>query len=77
MHDGSRFKLPRLVAPVLTVISRHKLLLLFGLLLAALAPVPIAAVTNSEVIAIYVESIKGLLALTKLAYCASGVAALC
>ena len=59
------------------VLSRHRIFVLATVFLIVLAPLPIAAITNTEVIAIYVESIKGLTTLTKLAYCAAGVSALC
>ena len=36
-----------------------------------------AAITDSQVIAIFNASITGLVSLVKVAYCASGVAALC
>lgn len=62
---------------VLRFLVRHKGFVLACLFLIALVPLPVAALTNSEVIAIFNASIEGLVKLTKLAYCASGVSALC
>mgnify|MGYP001612495338 FL=1 len=42
-----------------------------------LAPLTAAAISNSEVITILNASIDGLIKLVRLAYCASGVGALC
>jgi len=56
---------------------KYVALAMFGVLLMMLAPLSAAAITNSEVIAIFAESISGLLELTGMAYCASDVIALC
>ena len=47
------------------------------LVLVMLFPLSVAAITNSEVIAILNAAITGLRDLTRDAYCASGVTAFC
>ena len=58
-------------------LSRHKWFIVMAVALVMFAPLPAAAATNSEVIAILNASITGFISLIKLAYCASGVTALC
>ena len=51
-----------------------------GLIVVAfimLLPITVSAATNSDIIAILNASIVGLVNLTRLAYCAAGVNALC
>ena len=51
-----------------------------GLVIVAfllVVPFTVSAATNTEIIAILNASIGGLVELTKVAYCAAGIAALC
>ena len=50
---------------------------LLVVLVLLLLPLSAAAINNPDTIAIYKESIAGLVALTKLAWCAAGVVQLC
>lgn len=57
---------------------KYKILIVAGIVLALLlVPLSAAAVTNPDVVAILNAGITGLVSLVKLAYCASGIAALC
>ena len=58
-------------------IGRHRWFIAIIVVIIMIAPLPAAAATNSEIIAILNASIEGLLKLTKLAYCGAGVTALC
>ena len=51
--------------------------IILGAILLALLPLTVAAATNSEIIAIMQEVIRGVLTAGRDAYCASGIAALC
>lgn len=64
---------------ILHWLSRHKWIIILSLLLVAILPLSVSAAspTNSEVIAILNAGVTGLVSLVKVAYCASGVTALC
>ena len=65
------------IANTLRWIGRHRWFIVIIVIIIMLAPLPAAAETNSEIIAILNASIDGLFKLTKLAYCGAGVTALC
>lgn len=74
---GWRAEREAVVNKKLAWLRRHKWFIAAAVALVMLAPLPAAAATNSEVIAILNASITGFLSLVKLAYCASGVTLLC
>ena len=74
---GRERKTEAVVNKKLDWLRRHKWFIAVAVALVMLAPLPAAAATNSEVIAILNASITGFLSLIKLAYCAAGVTQLC